>query len=184
MHAPALLPRITRTLGLALTLGLAANGVVQAHVHEHGAVKLDVAVEPGRISVQRESPLDNLIGFEHAPRTDAERKKVEAMVARLKAADGLFKIDPAAGCTVAAVDLVSAPLKLGKPEPGGVEDGHGDLDGDFTFNCKESTRAAFIELGLFSAFSGMQRLDVQIAAPKGQAKQTLKRPATRLDLPR
>ena len=169
---------------LAASLCLAASAHAAGHAHEHGVVKLDIAVEAGKLTVQMESPLDSLVGFERAPRTDAERKRVNAAVARLKAADALFKIDPAAGCTLAKVELSSAPLKLGEPEPGAVDDGHADLDGDFEFSCKDSARAAFIELGLFSAFSGMQRIDVQIAAPQGQFKRTLRRPTSRITLTR
>lgn len=175
-----LLPR--SLIAAALCLGAAAHAA--GHAHEHGVVKLDIAIEAGKLTVQMESPLDNLVGFERAPRTNAERQRVDAAVARLKAAATLFKIDPAAGCTLASVDLVSAPLKLGQPEPGAVDDGHADLDGDFAFNCKDSARVSFIELGLFSAFSGMQRIDVQIAAPQGQFKRTLQRPASRITLGR
>jgi len=169
---------------LAASLCLAASAHAAGHAHEHGVAKLDIAIEPGKLTLQMESPLDNLVGFERAPRTDAERQRVDAAVARLKAAAALFKIDPAAGCTLAHVDLVSAPLKLGQPEPGAVDDGHADLDGDFEFSCKDSARASFIELGLFGAFSGMQRIEVQIAAPQGQFKRTLQRPASRIVLSR
>jgi Protein of unknown function (DUF2796) len=169
---------------LAATLCVGAAAHAAGHAHEHGVVKLDIAIEAGKLTVQMESPLDNLVGFERAPRTDAERQRVDAAVARLKAAATLFKIDPAAGCTLENVELVSAPLKLGQPEPGAVDDGHADLDGDFEFSCKDGARASFIELGLFGAFSGMQRIDVQIAAPQGQFKRTLQRPASRIRLGR
>ena len=169
---------------LALALALAPLWSAARGAHEHGVVKLDIAIEAGKISVQMESPLDNLIGIEHAPRNDAERRRAAAAVARLRAAEALFKIDPAAGCTLAHVDLVSAPLQLGQAEPGAVDDGHADLDGDFEFSCKDAAKAAFIDVGLFDAFDAMQRIDVQIAAPKGQQKRTLRRPATRITLTR
>ena len=62
--------------------------------------KLDVAVEPSRVTLELDTPLDNLLGFERAPRTDAERQQADAAVAKLKAAAGLFRIDNAAGCTL------------------------------------------------------------------------------------
>ena len=74
-----------------LAIALLASGllvpalVCAGNAHEHGAVNLNVAVEAGRITLQMESPLENLLGFERAPRTDAERKSATAMVARLKA---------------------------------------------------------------------------------------------------
>jgi Protein of unknown function (DUF2796) len=177
---------VLHTTVLAAGLAFAqASLAAPGHAHEHGAVKLDIAVEPGKVSVTMESPLDNLVGFERAPRNDAERKKVDAAVARLRAADTLFKIDPAAGCTLANVVLTSAALKLGAPEPAEKgEEGHADLDAEIEFTCTDAPRAAFIDLALFGSFGGMQRIDVQVATPKGQAKRTLKRPATRLTLAR
>jgi Protein of unknown function (DUF2796) len=155
-----------------------------APAHEHGAVKLDIAIEAGKVTLGMESPLDSLIGFERAPRTDAERQRVAAMVARLRAADTLFTFDAAAGCTLAGVELVSAPLKLGKAEPQAAGDEHADLDGDFAFDCKDTGKLGFIDVGLFKAFAGMQRIDVQVATPKGQLKRTLTRPASRISLVR
>ena len=179
-----LLLQSTRLALLAACLGMATAAHAQGHAHEHGAVKLDIAIDGNKVTLEMESPLDSLIGFERAPRTDAERKRADAAVARLKAADGLFSFDPAAGCTLANVELVSAPLKLGKAQPQAAGDEHADLDGDFAFDCKDTGKLGFIEVGLFKAFAGMQRIDVQVAMPKGQLKRTLKRPASRIQLAR
>jgi hypothetical protein len=156
---------------------LVANAAGKAHVH--GIAKLDVAVEATKITVQLESPLDNLLGYERAPRTDAERKQADAMVARLKAGDAMFRIDPAAQCTLGKVELASSALKLGQPDPS--EEGHADIDGTFEFNCVDAAKAAFIDVGLFE-YKRLQRLEVQVAASKGQFKRDLKRPVTRIVL--
>lgn len=161
-------------LGVAPVLACAAG---KAHVH--GIARLDIAVEARKITVQLESPLDNLLGYERAPRTDAERKQADALVARLKSAETMFRIDPAAQCTLAHVELASSALKLGQPDP--AEEGHADIDGSFEFDCADATRAAFIEVGLFE-FARMQRIEVQVAAPRGQFKRDLRRPATRISL--
>src|SRR3954469_21515167 len=55
------------------------------HAHEHGVARLDVAVEGTKIMVMLDTPLDNLVGFEHEPRNDAEHQKADAAVSRLKA---------------------------------------------------------------------------------------------------
>ena len=41
-----------------------------------------------------------------------------------------------------------------------------------------------LEVGLFDAFKRIQRIDVQVAGPKGQSKLTLKRPARSIKLVR
>ncbi|WP_083745482.1 DUF2796 domain-containing protein [Variovorax sp. KK3] len=162
--------------GLAATMPLAASAQARAHVH--GQIKLDIAIEGPTVVIEMESPLDNFVGFEHAPKTDAEKKAAADAVAQLRAADQLFKIDPAANCKLGPVTLRSAALGLGKAEAGA--EGHADLDGSFAFNCTKATDAKFIELGLFNAFKGLRQVDAQIVTPDGQSKRSLKRPNARL----
>jgi hypothetical protein len=166
----------TALLALCMT-PLLAHAEGKAHVH--GIARLDVAVEATKVTVQLESPLDNLLGYERAPRSDAERKEADAMVARLKAGEAMFRIDPAAQCTLGKVELASSALKLGQTDPS--EEGHADIDGTFEFNCVQAAKAAFIDVGLFE-FKRLQRLEVQVATSRGQFKRDLKRPAARISL--
>ncbi|KQV81221.1 DUF2796 domain-containing protein [Rhizobacter sp. Root1221] len=164
------------SLWLAASLSLAAE-----HAHVHGTARLDVAIDAGKITLQLETPLDNLVGFERAPRTDAERQRVADMLATLRQAGALFTIDPAAQCTPGRVDLVSAALQLGPAGGSGDPDGHADLDGTFEFNCARAGQAAYIDVGLF-AFPHLKSVDVQAATPRGQFRRQLVRPDKRLVL--
>lgn len=162
-------------------LSISATALAAGKAHEHGKAKLDVGVEATKITLQLETPLDNLLGFERAPRNEAERKRVDAAVARLRDAGALFRIDPAAGCQPGAVELVSPALKLGPPAQGDA--GHADLDGSFEFVCTDAAKAAYIDVGLFE-FQRLQQLTVQVATSKGQQQRTLKRASPRLTLAR
>jgi hypothetical protein len=176
-----------KALWVVLGLWLAGLGPAWAgKAHEHGVARLDIGVEPARVVLQFDSPLDNLIGFERAPRNDAERDAVAAAVARLRDAGKLFRVDPAAGCQAAGVELVSSVLGLGPAEPAraGAQDGHGDLEATVTFQCSAGAKAAFVEVGLFEAFPRLNRLTLQIVTPRGQIKATLRRPQTRIALVR
>ncbi len=173
------LPFVAFVLGLSSLLPPAAHA---GKAHEHGVARLDVAVEERRVVFALEMPLDNLVGFERAPRTDAERRAVDAAVAKLKDAAALFRIDAAAGCKPSAFDLQSGALGLGGAAPS--KDGHDDLDGSFEFACADARKAGFVETGLFAAFPRLQRVEVQVAGPRGQAKAVLKRPEGRLPLAR
>ncbi|KQX39568.1 metal ABC transporter substrate-binding protein [Variovorax sp. Root434] len=171
-----------RTTGLAIAAALFAAApfltaqAQQQHAHVHGQLKLDVAVDGPTVVIDMESPLDNIVGFERAPRTDAEKKLVEEAVAQLRAADKLFIVDPAANCKLGPVDLRSGALGLGNPDPAEPV-GHADLDATFSFNCTNATAAKFIDLNLFGAFKGLRQIDSQIATAQGQFKRQLKRPA-------
>ena len=171
---------------LWLTMGAmalwAAGPLAAGPAHEHGVARLDVAVDAGRVSIELQTPLDNLLGFERAPRTDAEREKVAVALARLRAAATLFRIDANAGCTLAKVELVSAALELGSAAP--VVGEHAELSGRFDFRCSQGARAGFVEVGLFEAFPALRRIELQLSVPRGQMQATLRRPDSRVRLVR
>jgi hypothetical protein len=146
---------------------------------------MDVGVEPQRVVLQLEIPLDSLLGFERAPRTDAERRAADAAVARLRDAAALFRIDGKAGCQPGTVDLASAVLGLPAGSAAGADkDGHADLEARYEFRCSAAAQAAFLEVGLFAAFDRLQRIEIQIVTPRGQLKATLRRPNARVQLVR
>lgn len=172
--------RLGFSMVLAAALALPAAQAQAQRAHVHGQLKLEIVVEGPTVTIAMEAPLDSLVGFERAPRTDAEKKTVETAVAQLRAAERLFKIDAAGNCKLGPVELRSAVLGLGKPEPAAKDDGHADLHASFGFNCSQAAQAKFIELGLFEAFQGTRQIEAQIVTPDGQFKRTLRRPATRL----
>lgn len=183
MHRPIL----TRSMIiLAAALCAVASTVSAAgKPHEHGALKLDVAIEGHKLTIEMEAPLDNLLGFERAPRTDAERKAAADVLARLRSPDKgtpLFVPDASAQCTLGKAE-VQAPVL----EPGATpatQDEHADLDASYEFSCAKPDELRLLEVGLFDAYKRTQRIDVQVAGPKGQAKVTLRRPARKVPLVR
>lgn len=163
----------------------AATGLAWAgKAHQHGVAQLDVAVEAARVTLELDTPLDSLLGFERAPRTDTERAVVDKALARLREADKLFRIDSAAGCTLAKVTLEAPVLGLGANAAAPAKGEHADLNGRFEFNCKAGNLARFVEVELFEAFAPMKRIELQLVLPRGQMKASLARPATRVALAR
>ncbi|MEJ8854094.1 DUF2796 domain-containing protein [Variovorax robiniae] len=171
------LPRAAAAPLLALCL---LNAQAQpGHAHVHGQVKLDVAIDVQAITIHVDAPLDSIVGFERAPRTDAERKTAQQALAQLRTAGKLFTIDPVAACTLSQVDLDAPALGFGEARPGQAA-GHGDLEGNIVFECRSPVLARYIDVGLFDAFPAIRQIDVQIATPDGQYQRTLKRPSSRL----
>jgi hypothetical protein len=183
MHRPAL-TRLMTTLAIALSLGTGPASAA-GKAHEHGAVKLDVAIEGNKLSIAMEAPLDNLLGFERAPRTDAERKAAAGVLARLRSPNQgtpLFAFDTAAQCTVGTAEVQAPVLEPGaKSAP---KDAHADLDARYVFTCSKPDALRTLDVGLFDAYKRIQRIDAQVAGPKGQSKLTLKRPARKVQLVR
>lgn len=145
--------------------------------HVHGVGKLDVALEGNTLTLHLDSPLINLVGFEHAATSTKDKDTVEAAAKMLRDVSRLFATDAAAQCKPAEVQLESAalpPALLGEKAPANPQaaptDGHADLDGDFTLVCASPGALNSVDAaGLLRAFPGFQRLDVQLATPKKQA---------------
>lgn len=160
--------RKSGTIGALLCcLAVQAAAAHDHHAHVHGVAKLEVAVEGAHIDLHLESPLEALLGFERAPRSDRERAAVARMHQALKQADRLFVPTAAAGCKLVSVRVEAPTLEL-KPAPGGHEE-HGDLDADFRFTCVQPGRLTGMEVRLADHFPGMRRIDAQVVSGKGQS---------------
>jgi ABC-type Zn2+ transport system substrate-binding protein/surface adhesin len=195
-HPPVLRAALTlAALALAwpLSAGAHEHGHHHQRAHTHGHAELDVAVDPRAITLHLNAPLDSFLGFERAPRNDAERKRVTDMLARLEAADSLFRPDPAAGCKLSEARIDAPVLEQGK-EAGRHAHGrkhdkhdkhddheHADLEMHVVFACTDTGKARFLDLGLFDAFERIRSIAAQIASTDGQFKRTLRPGNARLD---
>ena len=181
-----------KKLIFCLFFGLTAAIAHAAPAHLHGQAELTVVVDEGALSISLESPLDNLLGFEHSPRNEAERQRVRAMAVSLRDAAKLFVSDVAAQCSLSTVSLHAAlpPELLGNPtapKPSkspadSAQHEHAELVADYVFSCLKIADLRQIEVGLFKAFPKLKRLLVQTAGPAGQTAQRLTPSASRIVL--
>jgi len=160
----------------------------QAHnAHEHGTAKVNIAVEGDQISLGLESPLANLLPFEHGPATPEQREQVRDLARRLRQAETLFQLTPAAECRLAKLELESENLEpeLLDPEPAPfqalADDGgdkspaksahheeHGDLDAEFTFLCAKPEKLNSVDVLLFEAWPKIEKVEARAVTSKGQ----------------
>jgi hypothetical protein len=164
-----------RVAAALLALGTGAWG--QAHVH--GQARLDIVLDGPVLAIALEAPLDGIVGFEHAPRTAAQKQLAAQALAALKDPARLFTLPAEAQCRPETTE-VEAPVLQGTD----ARDGHADLDARWRFRCAAPARLRALEQGLFEAFVRLQRLEVQVAGPQGQSKATLRRPVRAVTLRR
>lgn len=179
MNAP--LPALPRAWVVCAALTVA--GAAFAHsqkAHQHGIGKLDVAVEGAQVTLELELPLDALVGFERAPRNDAERKTAATALARLRDGAAMFGFDAAAQCKASSVK-VEAPV-LEQATSAGAKDGHADLDATYVFNCAHPAQLRSLDVRLFAAFARIERIQVQAVLAKGQRSAVLRRNAAQVRL--
>jgi hypothetical protein len=190
--------KIILSLFFALSFTCAAQAAETHGAHEHGAAKMNVSVEQDTVIIELDSPLDSILGFEHAPKTAKQRAAVQAMSQRLHRADTLFVFTPAAKCALKTVTLESEKLDdallRAKPEKRqavpvreardaaakGEHDGHGDLEAVFTFACAAPRSLKSIDVLLFKEYKGMQEIEVQLVTPDKQMSTELTPKSTTL----
>lgn len=157
-----------------LTAALASPTAYAAGAHAHGIARLDVAVDGATITLRLKSPLDSLLGFERAPRNDAERGQVRAMAQALRSGKQ-FVPSAAARCRLDRVTLASpvlAPELLGETGAaagGKASDEHAELEGGFVYRCEDATALQGLDVMLFDYFKKLRRVDAQVAGPTGQS---------------
>lgn len=174
--------------------------------HVHGRAALEIAIDGATVQVNLNSPLDNLLRFEHAPRNEKERQAVKAMASKFNQADSLFIFTPSAQCRVESTDLVSPVLSpdllapasdssksadknTGKNRgPSGTApstsstaaDMHAELEATWQFQCAQPQALRGVDVRLFQMFPGLRRLDAAVAGPKGQSSAKLSPESTQL----
>ncbi|MHA6162276.1 DUF2796 domain-containing protein [Pseudomonas sichuanensis] len=176
-----------RRLLLALPFALLPLAVAHAHdehdhdhgtlaAHEHGVAKLNVVLDGNTLELELDSPAMNLVGFEHAASTDADKAKVAAARQQLEQPLKLFGLAQAAGCKDEAQELQS-PLfgdAAHADDDGDAHEHehghqHADVNAHYQFTCATPAKLAQLDLGpLFKTFPQTQKINVQLIGPNGQ----------------
>lgn len=153
-----LLPAIALLFALSLSA---------APPHVHGEARLEIALEGETLLIHFDSPLDNLLGFEHRPRTAGERQAVAALKAQLEAPGKLFDLPPEARCQALPPEIAS-PLFAGRNEAA-----HLDLDADYRWRCTRPDELRAVRTQLFAEFPRLKRIRLDFAGPRGQQSDML-----------
>ena len=182
-------PLATAWISLALVCAASASVTVSAapagKAQEHGVIKIDVVIDGKTLSIAIDSPLDSFLGFERAPRSDAERKAAADLLTRLRGPGQgvpLLTPDAAAQCTLSTA-TVQAPA-LEAPQTAAGKDRHADLDASYVYTCARPALLKSLDVGLFDDWRRLKRIDVQVAGPQGQSRLVLTRPARHIRLAR
>lgn len=174
---------------IALVLGglLSATEHAQSSpgAHVHGQARLDLTIEGRTLRIEAELPMETLTGFERAPRTDDERRRLDRALEAVRSAT-LFRPSADAGCKPTTQTfrwsgpLDSAPGTTTLP----ADESHTDLLLTHEFDCERPARLGSIDIGLFDAFSRLRRIDARVAGQTGTQARTLQRSRRVLEVAR
>lgn len=109
---------------MALTGTAVAEETRSAGAHEHGHGTFRMVIDGERALIELTAPAFDIVGFEHAPATAAQRTAIAEAAATLGRPDRLFAMPEAAGCVVGRIAVAFGAVAAG----GGDHDGHDDDD--------------------------------------------------------
>lgn len=155
----------------------------QHEAHVHGEGRLNIVRHDKELHIELISPAANIVGFEHAPTSEAEHAKLDAALARLKDGASLFGLPTAAGCKVHEA-RVSTPLaEEAQHDDHGHdkhdhnehdhdkhdhdkhdEDGetHADITAEYHIECAQPAALSQLRVELFEAFPSFHHIEAQI----------------------
>lgn len=171
--------RLLLALPFALLPGFAMTAERLDHVHvhhdslsahEHGAAELDVALDASTLEIDLRSPAINLVGFEHAPSSEADQRKITNVRKQLEQPDTLFGLPAAAGCTLAETVLESPLFEdVAHEHDDDHKNQHSEIHAHYRYDCAASRALLALDLqGLFKIFPGTEKIQAQLIGPNGQ----------------
>jgi hypothetical protein len=146
--------------------------------HAHGNATLQVAVDANTLTIHFSSPLDNLLGFEHKPRNQAEVEQVQNMIKQFNQPT-LFLPSKEAQCQLQRVDLDALVIKKKNPAATTTQHahehaaGHADLDAELIYQCSQVKHLRDLQINVFKAFPRLHRLTAEIVSNRGQTAATI-----------
>jgi len=160
-----------------------------AEVHVHGEATLAAAMDDATLSVELQSALWNLVGFERKPETEAERAALEAAREALRSGR-LFEIDRRGRCSlVAAEPGVPDPYRDNDHdhEDDEAHDDHdhgaySDVVARWTFSCGRPAAVRTIAVSFAAPFERLEAVEIVFLGDGVQAagRLTPEAPALRI----
>lgn len=128
------------------------------------------------LQIELISPLDNLVGFEHAPENEAQRAVLADAERRLLDGEAMFAFSAEAGCAIREVEIESPWPQSGRnhdhdhahdhAQP--TRGDHEDMVVSYGFECAHPEALRRLELRAFAHFPRLQRVRAEFATPRGQ----------------
>ena len=144
------------------------------HAHEHGSVKVGIAVEKNTATINIDTPTESLIGFEYKPQTTEEKAAYNKAEKLWKTMFDLVAFDPKLGCQVAES---SYEQKFDAPEDNKdkaahtketkkKEGIHSDIEATAKITCKANIEGTSVQVAFKKQFKHIQKLTVDVVSGK------------------
>jgi hypothetical protein len=153
--------------------------------HEHGVVRLNIAIDGTVATFEFEAPGQTLFGFEGEAKTVAQREQMEAVLKQLRENIArLFAFDPSVGCLFEPpeVETTEEEEDHAGTEPHKEGEEHSEVTVRAEARCAKSPAGSELRLGLREQFPQLLHIDLQVLSEHAQTGQRIdgKTPTIRL----
>ena len=180
----------------------------QHGTHEHGKALLNLVQEGNELEIEIRSPSINVVGFEHQPKTDPQKKTAQEATQTLKAANQVFALPASAGCRLEHSKVLAFRAEgehddhhkeehasghddHHKEEHASEHDDHHNEEHEAThsefhleyeFSCNTPENLKSVGVNLFKLFPGFEEIEAQIITSSGQTAQELTKGQSTINL--
>lgn len=121
--------------------------------HVHGVLKLEMAVEKNVADIDIDGPAESFIGFEHAPKSDKEKKLLnDTKVLWEKNIFELVAFDKKLNCKITQSTLNQV-----------MEEGsHSDIEAKAKITCVGNLAGSEVQIFLRKKFKNIKKLNVEL----------------------
>ena len=172
-----------------------------ADSHTHGDAQLAIVLEAGMITIELDSPIYNILGFEHAPETDAQKASLKQAEYQLGRGGDFFIINREAACKIIPMRQKIDLFETHHDEENHYDDhsddhGHDAHENDdgsdshknillqYEFSCKSPSSVSNINVNLFEFFDKLTEIETTYLGPSTQTQVTLTRKNSKMDIKR
>jgi hypothetical protein len=154
--------------------------------HEHGTAELTIAWIGNEVAIELQTPAFNIVGFEHAPTSEAERELLDESLAALQAGNLLLIRDPEAECNVIEATVhaeMEEEEETAETHDETEAESHSDIEVVYHFQCQQPDRIESLDASeLFAYFPNFEQLHAQWVSETEQSAKELTPQDPRLPL--
>ena len=167
---------------------LLISGLALAHehslgAHEHGSIKLGMAVEKNSVDIDLDGPTESFISFEYLPKTENEKKMFnDVKILWEKHFLELVTFDKKLNCKISEASFkqiideketaeAQAKIKDTKKKEEGV---HSDIEAKAKISCSREIAGTNVQVSLKKQFKNIKKLTVEVISTETKSVEITK----------
>jgi len=165
-----------------------------AEVHAHGDASLAIVLDGSLITAEFDTPLYNILGFEHVAETPEQKAAVLKAESVLSNGASLIMFNSEAGCSIIG-ETGSVDLNLENHEDADShdeddhdeheeEETHKDVVVQYKYQCESPKALKNVTVNLFESFKNLTEIELVYLGPNTQKQAELNATKPRMDLTR